>query len=62
MTYIPALISNITNAINTDPTIAKMGLKGQFEELILQPLKKTKQTYLSPSRHVIVIDALDECK
>ncbi|MCJ1347056.1 hypothetical protein MMC31_005277, partial [Peltigera leucophlebia] len=62
MTHIPGLTSNIANAINADPTIAKMGIKGQFEELILQPLNKTRQTNLSASRHVIVIDALDECK
>ncbi|KAL6230308.1 hypothetical protein BDW75DRAFT_74574 [Aspergillus navahoensis] len=57
---IPALMSGVEKAINSDPYISEKWIREQFEKLILQPLLALDQT--QPTTFIIVIDALDECE
>lgn len=54
----PAIAPYIKNAIDADPAI---GLKEQFDKLILQPLSTVSANAGKAESLVIVIDALDEC-
>ena len=57
---IPSLKPHVCKAIAGDPRIFAKGLRDQWEQLILQPLRKLPID--SPdTRFVLVIDALDEC-
>ncbi|KAJ5368809.1 Vegetative incompatibility protein HET-E-1 [Penicillium cataractarum] len=56
---VPALATDISNAVDSDPMIVSKTLREQFEQLILKPLEN-----MQPSKTktvVLVIDALDEC-
>ena len=57
---IPSLKPHVCKAIAEDPRIFAKGLRDQWKQLILQPLRKLPID--SPdTRFVLVIDALDEC-
>ncbi|KAJ3524845.1 hypothetical protein NMY22_g10827 [Coprinellus aureogranulatus] len=63
----PALKGHISKAmlstVHDDPAVFSTSLKGQFESLILEPLRLNPARRYSPSGPplVIVIDGLDEC-
>lgn len=58
---LPSLAPHIRNAIEADPAITGKAMKEQFEKLVLQPIGKMARDRHSPSKIVIVLDALDEC-
>ena len=57
---IPSLKPHVCRAIAEDSRILAKGPRYQWEQLILQPLKKLPTDSLD-TRFVLVIDALDEC-
>jgi NACHT domain len=58
---IPAMLSAISDAIETDPNLTEKSMKEQSEKIILQPLSKLSGSQ-QLARRVIVVDALDECE
>ncbi len=54
---VPGMVSGMKTAIQADPSIPQKALRVQLENLIINPLKKTRH----PTTIVIVVDALDEC-
>lgn len=54
---IPALISPVELAIDTDPYISEKSMGEQFEKLICQPLSQIQNA----SKLILLFDALDEC-
>jgi len=55
---LPFLRTSISDAIDKNPDIFKQGLREQWNQLILNPLKNAPTQSI---RLVVVIDALDEC-
>ena len=51
----------IAKVIDTDPYICSKALGEQFKRLIHEPLQQLTSIH-SPSTHVVVLDALDECE
>ncbi|KAM0365779.1 hypothetical protein ACHAO7_008178 [Fusarium culmorum] len=58
----PELRPNIQAAIQDDPTVTSKSVAKQFNTLILDPLRKSSDKFLSERFITIVIDALDECE
>jgi hypothetical protein len=58
----PGMLPGIRKALDEDSAISQRALKGQFEKLILQPLRGIQQTCSQALARVVVIDALDECE
>lgn len=56
---VPALATDISNSLDSDPLIVGKSLREQFEQLVLKPLEKLKSNVKRTV--VLVIDALDEC-
>ena len=61
VTHEPQLSSVLRAAIDFDPAISTKALKEQFENLILEPLRRVHIGSQDPCTITIVIDALDEC-
>jgi len=57
-TSLPVLRTYISDAIDNNPAIFKRGLREQWNQLILHPLKNAPTQSI---QLVVVIDALDEC-
>ena len=55
---IPMLGPHIHEAISKNPDVVSQGLRNQWKELILQPLKNSGHQC---PRLILVVDALDEC-
>jgi len=55
---LPVLRTSISDAINDNPDIVERGLREQWNQLILNPLKNAPTQSI---QLVVVIDALDEC-
>ncbi|KAL2829876.1 putative wd40 protein [Aspergillus pseudoustus] len=58
---IPSLAASIQEAVHKDPKISAKLIEKQFEQLLLQPLRRLGQSDNEKRCFVIVIDALDEC-
>ncbi|KAK5988609.1 Vegetative incompatibility HET-E-1-like protein [Cladobotryum mycophilum] len=56
---LPEIAPHVRDVIERDPNIADKALGRQFDELILKPLEKHKNT--TSSLIIVVFDALDEC-
>ncbi|KAG8683387.1 hypothetical protein FRC09_016112, partial [Ceratobasidium sp. 395] len=50
----------LRNALEEDPTVPGSPMRKQFDKLVRKPLGSPKLA-TSPTQHVVVIDALDEC-
>ncbi|KAG8791593.1 hypothetical protein FRC12_008706 [Ceratobasidium sp. 428] len=56
----PGYAEALRDALEEDPTIPGSPMRNQFDKLVRSPLGSPKLA-TSPTRHVVVIDALDEC-
>ncbi|KAF8538282.1 vegetative incompatibility protein HET-E-1 [Trichophaea hybrida] len=59
---LPCVKTYICEAIEKNPDIFQRGLGEQWKYLILQPLSNLQDVSLNSKLHILVIDALDECK
>lgn len=57
---VPLLAVHVCNEIEADAKICEKSISNQFEQLIVNPIRKLTITS-SPSVKIIVLDALDEC-
>lgn len=58
---VPEVKPHVERALRDDPSIVHQSTSNQLQKLILEPLMSLPSFHLSPTKHVIVIDALDEC-
>ncbi|EFR04041.1 vegetative incompatibility protein HET-E-1 [Nannizzia gypsea CBS 118893] len=59
---LPFMAPYVMEALNEDPAIINKSIKDQFQNLIIDPLKRCKKIPGFPTLIVVVIDALDECR
>ncbi|KAJ5683401.1 Vegetative incompatibility protein HET-E-1 [Penicillium macrosclerotiorum] len=59
---VPLLAADVGASMEADPAIVCKALRLQFEELILEPLRKLNPAAYHGRSIVLVIDALDECE
>lgn len=57
----PEIAGAIATSLDKDPLLCNKYLNTQFENLLLQPLKRVSPGSLASTGVVLVIDALDEC-
>lgn len=58
---VPEVKAHVERALRDDQSIVHQSTSNQLQKLILEPLMSVPSLYLSPKKHIIVVDAIDEC-
>jgi hypothetical protein len=58
---VPALRQHISDAVAEHNDIVSQALRDQWQQLVLSPLSKLRESGQEPETYIVVVDALDEC-
>ncbi len=58
---VPAVRQHISDAVAERSDIVSQALRDQWQQLVLRPLSKLRESGREPETYIIVVDALDEC-
>jgi hypothetical protein len=58
---VPASRQHVSDAVAERSNIASQALRDQWQQLVLRPLSKLRESGQEPETYTIVVDVLDEC-